>query len=237
MEGLNKTLKKSVKAVGLPSEILNRSLTNTGPRRSMVPRSLLGAYQCFVGTRLLHFHNSVFLCNVDRHLHVCKVSQPRGPEPELSLKTPRLILRWDKQWQAWLLLATTLGRLVMMDWDWRLRTAASTGLLFMMWTMIGWYWLRLIPNVSIRALWKPPVLSGGPTIRDISGASGRVGEENENLVYPSPWDFKIYFTCRKILRHGTSGFISHPKEGMLPLKVRHLGRAWTHNLWVQWQAH
>jgi hypothetical protein len=31
-------------------------------------------------------------------------------------------------------------------------------------------------------------------------------EGNENLVYPSPWDFKSSLTCRKILRHGTSGF-------------------------------
>jgi hypothetical protein len=35
-------------------------------------------------------------------------------------------------------------------------------------------------------------------------------------------------TRRKILRHGTSGFTSHPKEGMLrislPLKIHRLGR-------------
>jgi hypothetical protein len=42
-----------------------------------------------------------------------------------------------------------------------------------------------------------------------------VGEENENLVYPSPWDVKRSLTCRKILRHGTSGFTSHPKGGVL----------------------
>jgi hypothetical protein len=41
-----------------------------------------------------------------------------------------------------------------------------------------------------------------------------MGEGNENLVYPFPWDFKRSFTCRKILRYGTSGFISHPKEGV-----------------------
>jgi hypothetical protein len=36
------------------------------------------------------------------------------------------------------------------------------------------------------------------------------------------------FTCRKTLRHGTSGFTSHPKEGVLrtlsPLKIHRLGR-------------
>jgi hypothetical protein len=67
-----------------------------------------------------------------------------------------------------------------------------------------------------------------------------VGKGNENLVCPSPWDFKRSFMCRKILRHGTSGFTSHPKVccGFLsPLKSDHLGQARTRNLWIQWQAH
>jgi hypothetical protein len=42
-----------------------------------------------------------------------------------------------------------------------------------------------------------------------------MGEGKENLVYPSPWDVKRSLTCRKILRHATSGFASHPKEGEL----------------------
>jgi hypothetical protein len=68
-----------------------------------------------------------------------------------------------------------------------------------------------------------------------------VGEGNENLVCSSPWDFKRSFTCRKILRHGTYGFIPHPKEGVLrtfiALKIHRIGRVRTRNLWVQWQAH
>jgi hypothetical protein len=39
-----------------------------------------------------------------------------------------------------------------------------------------------------------------------------MGEGNDNLVYSSLWDFKSSFTCRKILRHGTSGFTSHSRE-------------------------
>jgi hypothetical protein len=35
---------------------------------------------------------------------------------------------------------------------------------------------------------------------------------NENLVYPSPWDFKRSLTCRKILRHGTFR-LYFPSEG------------------------
>jgi hypothetical protein len=30
-----------------------------------------------------------------------------------------------------------------------------------------------------------------------------MGEGNENLIYPSLWDFKSSLTCRNILRHGT----------------------------------
>jgi hypothetical protein len=90
------------------------------------------------------------------------------------------------------------------------------------------YRLGLTPNSSIRALWQPLVLSGGPLGRGISGASVRVGEGNENLVYPSPCDLKRSLTCRKILRHGTFDFTSNPKEGVLrifiALKVHRLGR-------------
>jgi hypothetical protein len=46
-----------------------------------------------------------------------------------------------------------------------------------------------------------------------------MGEGNENLVSPSPWDFKISLTCREILQHGTSGFTSHPKEGVLRIFI------------------
>jgi hypothetical protein len=56
-------------------------------------------------------------------------------------------------------------------------------------------------------------------IRDVCGARGKVGEENENLVYPSPWGFNGSLTCSKILRHGTSGFTSHPMEGVLRIFI------------------
>jgi hypothetical protein len=110
-----------------------------------------------------------------------------------------------------------IGRLAMMRRDWRLRTAASTGLLFIPgdcdvdhgW----WYWLGLTPNLSTRALWQPPVLSGGPVsrdisvaasstawflaIRDVSGASGRWAKEWE-FSLSVPVGLKELFTYRKI---------------------------------------
>jgi hypothetical protein len=92
-------------------------------------------------------------------------------------------------------------------------------LVIAMWTMVWWYRPGLTPNLSTRGLWQPPVLSGGPVSRHISGASRRMDEGNENLVYSSPWDFKRPLTCRKILRHGTSGFTSHPKEDVLRIFI------------------
>jgi hypothetical protein len=79
-----------------------------------------------------------------------------------------------------------------------------------MWTMVWWYRLGLTHDLSTRVLWQPPVLSRYPVSRDISGESTRMDEGSENLVCPSPWDFKRFLTCRKIL-HVTSGFTSHPK--------------------------
>jgi hypothetical protein len=33
-------------------------------------------------------------------------------------------------------------------------------------------------------------------IRDVCGARGKVGEENENLVYPSPWGLQRVFNMQ-----------------------------------------
>jgi hypothetical protein len=95
--------------------------------------------------------------------------------------------------------------------------------------MVSWYWLRLTHNLSTRALWQPPIPAGRPVSRDISGSHHyypavlpsleRVGEWNENLIYPFPWDFKRSIACRKIVWRGTSGFTSHLKEGALRIFI------------------
>jgi hypothetical protein len=149
----------------------------------------------------------------------------------------------------------------MMGRDWRLRTAASYGPFVHPRVICDvdhgwWYQLGLSPNLSTRALWQPPVLAGFlsaetslvatstvwfPAIRDTSGASGRWAKEMRIEYIRPRWTSRDLLTCRKILRHGTSGFTSHPKKvccGFLsPLKIHRLGRARTSNLWVQWQAH
>jgi hypothetical protein len=65
---------------------------------------------------------------------------------------------------------------------------------------------------------------------ETSGASRRNGRKSEDFVYQYLKFLKGSLTCRKILRHGTSGFTSHPKEGVAccgflsPLKIHRLGR-------------
>jgi hypothetical protein len=117
----------------------------------------------------------------------------------------------------------------------------------------------ITPNLSAKALWQPPLLAGFLSAETSLAAAStvwrschprhlwsewEVGEGNENLVCPSLWDLKRSFTCRKILRHGTSGFTSHPKEGVLRILIALKNpsplpgsQARTRNLWVQWQAH
>jgi hypothetical protein len=127
--------------------------------------------------------------------------------------------------------------------DWRLRTAASTGLLFIpgwcaMCTMVWWYRLGLTPNLSTRELWQPPVLAGGPVSKDISGASTKMGEGNKNLICSSLWDFKRSLTAYilrppaslRMRRNVCCGFLS-------PLKIHRIDRVRNCDLWVQWQAH
>jgi hypothetical protein len=114
-----------------------------------------------------------------------------------------------------------VGRLVTMGWVWHLRTAASTSLLFIPRWCGPWYdgidWGYFITCLPQR--FGSHQYSGGPVSGDISGASWRVGEGNENVVFPSPWNLKRSLTCRKILRHGTYGFASHPKEGVLRIFI------------------
>jgi hypothetical protein len=55
---------------------------------------------------------------------------------------------------------------------------------------------------------------------ETSGESRRNGRRSENFVYRYLKYLKGSLTCRKILRHGTSGFTSHTKEGVLRIFIR-----------------
>jgi hypothetical protein len=103
----------------------------------------------------------------------------------------------------------------MMGWDWRLRTAASTGLLFIPgWLQcrpwydgINWSWLlTCLPEHSDSHQYCLAVLSAEISLE-------QVGEWTKEMRISSirPWDLKRSLTCHKILQHRTSGFTSHPK--------------------------
>jgi hypothetical protein len=106
---------------------------------------------------------------------------------------------------------------------WHLRTAAITGLLFIprvnvsgesCWLMFSKWRCRLgiTPDLFTRARWQ------SYQQRHLE----RVGGMNEGiriLLIQYLWCVNGSFTCRKILRHGTSGFTSHPKEGVLRIFI------------------
>jgi hypothetical protein len=92
----------------------------------------------------------------------------------------------------------------------------------------------MTPDSSTRALWQSHQQRH---LREVG--------EMEERVRILPIQYLKYLkgplTCRKILRHETSGFISHPKDGVLrifiALKNPSPRPGFTHNPWVQWQAH
>jgi hypothetical protein len=134
----------------------------------------------------------------------------------------------------------TLGLIDCVGWDSPLRTATITGLLFIprvnvMWEPWWWWWCRLgtTPDSSTRALCQ------SYQQRHLE----RVGGMDEGMRISRIhylWYVNGYFTCRKILRPGTSGFTSHAKEGVLqilsPLNFHRHGQVWTREPWVQWQT-
>jgi hypothetical protein len=86
----------------------------------------------------------------------------------------------------------------LVDWLWWGETDVSE-LFIPGWLRCGWWYrLGLTHNLSTRALWQSPVLSGGPVSRHISGASRRppillsIWKEGVLCIFitiknPSPW--------------------------------------------------
>jgi hypothetical protein len=75
---------------------------------------------------------------------------------------------------------------------------------------------------------------------ETSGASTRKGR-SEDFAFQYLKYLKGPLICRKILRHGPSGFTSHPKERVLrifiALKNPSSRPGFNPRPWVQWQAH
>jgi hypothetical protein len=98
-----------------------------------------------------------------------------------------------------------------MGWNWRLRTTAITGLLFIPRVNVSgepWWWCRLVITLelSTRARWQSYQ-------QRLLKRVGGIDEGVRIMCIQCLWYVNGSFTCRKILRHGTSGFTYHPKEG------------------------
>jgi hypothetical protein len=65
----------------------------------------------------------------------------------------------------------------------------------------------------------PPEHSGNPTSRDIWEQVGGMVKGVRILCIRYPRYINGSFACREILRHRTSSFTSHPKEGMLQIFI------------------
>jgi hypothetical protein len=89
-----------------------------------------------------------------------------------------------------------------------------------------WWWCRLgiTPELSTRARWQ---FNKQRHLERVGG----MDEGMRILCIQYLWYVDGSSTCRKTLRHGTSGFTSHPKKvccGFFsPLKIHRLGRVWT----------
>jgi hypothetical protein len=105
-----------------------------------------------------------------------------------------------------------------MGWDYVSELRPPAGLLFITRVICEHgepWWLQcrvgITPDSYTRALWQSYQ----------QRCLGQVGgmDERENFAYQYVRYLKEYLTCRKILRHGTSGFTSHPKEGVLRIFI------------------
>jgi hypothetical protein len=116
-------------------------------------------------------------------------------------------------------LTLCLDWLIMMGWDYVSELRPPTGLLFIPRVICKhggpwWWWCRLgiTPDSSTRALRQPYQ----------QRHLGQVGEMDQGvriLLIQYVRYLKGSLTCGKILQHGTSGFTSHPKEGVLQIFI------------------
>jgi hypothetical protein len=131
--------------------------------------------------------------------------------------------------------------LIMMGWDWHLKAAAITGLLFIPHVNMSgepwWWWCRLgiTPDLSTRARWQ------SYQQRHLVWVGG-MDEGMRMLHIQYIFDMSTHLLhAIKSYNMGVPALLPLGKKvccGILsPLKIHCLYRVWTCDPWVQWQAH
>jgi hypothetical protein len=100
-----------------------------------------------------------------------------------------------------------------------LRTAATNGpVVHLPGDMSAWRAMVMIMPAGDNS-WLVHQSSRAVLPAETSVESRRNGRRSENFAYQYLKNLKGPLTCRKILRNGTSGFTSHPKEGVLRIFI------------------
>jgi hypothetical protein len=121
--------------------------------------------------------------------------------------------------------------------DSRLWTAASRGSIHPPWNIYIYKYGEAWWNDVRRKLIRPPELSGNPTKSHL--VASRRNTRKERWIWPC----EVFFhTLKWFFLYAVKSYTgpSHPKERVLrifiALKTHRLGRVWTCEPWVRWQA-
>jgi hypothetical protein len=83
----------------------------------------------------------------------------------------------------------------------------------------NWAWRAMVMMPAGDNSWLVHQSSVAVLPAETSGGNRMNGRRNENFACQYLQYLKGSLTCRKILRHGTSGFTSDPKEGVLRIFI------------------
>jgi hypothetical protein len=109
--------------------------------------------------------------------------------------------------------------LIMMGWDYVFSTVATNGPIVQS-PGDMWAWRTMVLKMPVGdSSWPVHQSSLAVLPAETSGTSRRNWRRSENFAYQHLKYLKGSLTCRKILRHGTSGLTSHPNQGVLRIFI------------------
>jgi hypothetical protein len=133
--------------------------------------------------------------------------------PHGVITQKNIILTAVRTWDV----ACLLDWLIMMGWDY-VSNATTKGPIVHP-PGDKWAWTAMLMMLVGDNSWIAHQSSVEVLQADTSGANRRNRRRSENFSYQYLRYLKGCLTCRKVLRHGTSGFTSHSKEGVLRIFI------------------